>query len=110
MTINLSVKDWNIQELTGYKPITSFYRDFSIADRFGINAINDTFNRAFNSWHKSYKYLTELVMVLNWKCAEHYEHDAVKSELYRVLYDTTNNFAFDNLEGEELSYFIRTTD
>ena len=106
----LTFKDWNIKEMTGYTPITSFYRDFSIADRFGISAIKDTFDRAFNAWHKNYKYLTELVMVLNWKCWEHYEHDNRKSELYCELYERTKDFAFDNLEGDELSYFIRTTD
>ena len=35
----MKIKDWNIKELTGYEPITSFYRDFSIADNFGIKAI-----------------------------------------------------------------------
>lgn len=110
MKTKISYKDWKIEALTGYKPITSFYMDFSIADRFGINAIKDTFNRAFEAWHNNYKYLTELVMALNWKCWEHYDHDDQKSVLYRELYERTNTFALDNLEGKELSYFIRTTD
>lgn len=36
------VKNWNIQEMTGYEPKTTFYTDFSIADNFGIDAIKDT--------------------------------------------------------------------
>lgn len=39
--------DWNIEALTGYVPKTTFYTDFSIADRFGTAAIEDTYRRAF---------------------------------------------------------------
>ena len=31
----------------GYELQTTFWNDFSIADRFGLSAIQDTFNRAF---------------------------------------------------------------
>lgn len=67
----MKIKDWNIEALTGYKPITTFYTDFSIAEPFGESAIKDTYERAFKIWKSDYKYLTELVMVLNWKCWEH---------------------------------------
>ena len=30
----MTIKDWKIEELTGYKPISTFYTDFSIADNF----------------------------------------------------------------------------
>jgi len=30
---------WRIEELTGYKPMTTFYEDFSIADRFDEIAV-----------------------------------------------------------------------
>lgn len=36
---------WPIEEQTGYKPQTTFWQDFSIADAFGADAISDTFNR-----------------------------------------------------------------
>ena len=45
----------------GYELQTTFWNDFSIADRFGLSAIQDTFNRAFKEWKENYKYLTELV-------------------------------------------------
>lgn len=41
--------------------------DFTIADMCGRRAIHDTFKRAFEEWKDNYEYLTELVMVLNWK-------------------------------------------
>ena len=75
----MKIKNWNIEAITGYKPITTFYTDFSIADNFGANAILDTFKRAFRSWKDNYKYLTELVMVLNWKIHEHYEKNNKRS-------------------------------
>lgn len=67
MDITLKLPRWNIEEMCGYKPITTFWDDFSIADNFGIDAVCDTYNRAFQEWKTDYKYLTELVMVLNWK-------------------------------------------
>ena len=29
---------------------TTFWEDFSIAERFGLSAIQDTFNRSFKEW------------------------------------------------------------
>lgn len=46
----------------GYELQTTFWSDFSIADRFGLSAIRDTFNRAFREWKEDYEYLTELVV------------------------------------------------
>lgn len=51
---------WNIEAETGYKPKTTFWQDFSIADRFGADAVKDTFNRAFAEWKTDHVYLTEL--------------------------------------------------
>lgn len=104
----MKIMDWNIEALTGYKPITTFYTDFSIAEPFGESAIKDTYTRAFKHWKKDYKYLTELVMVLNWKCWEH-EADSLCG-LYILLYERANDYALDNLKGEELKYFYDTTD
>lgn len=49
----------------GYELQTTFWEDFSIADRFGLAAVLDTFNRAFREWKGDYKFLTELTLVLN---------------------------------------------
>ena len=104
------MKTWNIEAMTGYKPITTFYEDFSIADLFGMAAIKDTYNRVFAEWKSDYKYLTELVMVLNWKVWEHYTVNDDYAKFYNELYLTTNDYAYDNLKGDELTYFYRTTD
>lgn len=42
-TIQIKVPKWNIESETGYKPRTTFWQDFSIADAFGGDAVTDTF-------------------------------------------------------------------
>lgn len=106
----MTIKDWNIEAMTGYKPISTFYTDFSIADNFGVSAIKDTYKRAFNGWKSDYKMLTELVMALNWKIWEHYGHNDVYASLYNDLWEKTDEYALDNLKGDEFTYFYRTID
>lgn len=107
---NLKIKDWNIEKNTGYKPITTFYSDFSIADAFGVNAIKDTYKRAMIYAKTNYKVLTELYMALNWKIWEHYENNNKYAELYDTLWRECDDYAITHLKGDELSYFYRTTD
>lgn len=106
----MNIKNWNIEEMTGYKPITTFYQDFSIADNFGINAIKDTFKRAFNEWKDDYKFLTELVMVLNWKIFEHYESNEPVARVYDLLWKQADEYAMENLKNEEAKYYYEITD
>lgn len=101
---------WNIEELNGYRPITTFWMDFDIADRFGLEAIKDTYSRAFREWRSDYRYLTELVLVLNHKAWQHYERNDQYSELYVQLYEVADNYAIENLKGQELKYFLSVTD
>ena len=105
----MKIMDWNIEEMTGYKPLTTFYSDFSIADNFGVNAIRETYQNAREYWCDDYRYLTEIVMVLNWKAWEHSQR-ADYCDLYIKLFQELQDYAFDTLKGEELEYFIRTTD
>lgn len=97
--------------VNGYETFTSFWNDFTIAEMFGINAIKDTYEVAFKEWRTNYKYLTELVMILNWKIWQHYENGNHNlAEVYNELWEKADLYACDNLKGEELSYFYRTTD
>ena len=77
----MKIEKWNITEMCGYQPITTFWEDFYIAERFGTAAIKDTYKRAFKEWKGNYKYLTELVMVLNQKIWRYYE----KNDTYAYL-------------------------
>ena len=97
--------------MSNYKFKTTFWSDFSIADRFGVDAIQDTFNRAFKEWRGNYVYLTELVLVLNWKLCHHYNNgNYTFAEVYDKLWREADNYACENLKGSELSYFRRTVD
>ena len=106
----MKIKTWNIEAMTGYKPVTTFYEDFSIADNFGESAIKETYERAFEEWKHDYIYLTEFVMVLNWKIWEHYESHDRHARLYNDLWQLADDYAVNNLKVEELRYFYRTTD
>ena len=93
-----------------YEVKTTFFDDFSIADRFGAAAIKNTYKRAFNEWKNNYVYITELCMVLNHKCWMWYDKNETISELYGDLYYKCRDWCLDNLKGEELTYFLETTD
>lgn len=94
----------------GYKSQTTFYMDFTIADAFGVDAIKDTFNRAFKEWKDNVVYLTELVIVMNMKCWDWYEKNNEYSELYGDLYYQARDYALDNLKGEDFDYYYKWTD
>ena len=106
----MKIKNWNIEAMTGYKPITTFYTDFSIADYFGERAIRDTYDRSFDIVKTDYKYLTEFVMVLNWKIWEHYKTNEKYGRLYDELWRKASCYASENLKGDELKYYYMTID
>ena len=94
----------------GYELQTTFWSDFSIADRFGLSAIRDTFNRAFREWKEDYEYLTELVLVLNHKIWQYYETRPDIASLYNTLWEEASQYAEENLKDDELSYYYDVTD
>ena len=94
----------------GYEMKTTFWNDFSIADHFGAAAIKDTYKRAFEEWKNNYEYLTELVIVLNYKIWEWYTKNEAIARIYNDLWETADLYATENLKGEELSHFYRITD
>lgn len=99
-----------VEAETGYRPFTTFFEDFSIAETFGADAVRETYSRAFEEWKSDYKYLTELVLILNWKIWEHYQSNDTLATLYNELWEKADSWACDNLQGEELSYFYNVTD
>ena len=94
----------------GYELQTTSWSDFSIADRFGLSAIRDTFNRAFREWKEDYEYLTELVLVLNHKIWQYYETRPDIASLYNTLWEEASQYAVENLKDDELSYYYDVTD
>lgn len=90
---------------------TTFRQDFTIADRYGISAIKDTFKRAFAEWKSNVEYVTELCIVLNWKIWEHYDKGNEEvARVYNDLWEKVDGWCQENLKGKDLEYFYKITD
>ena len=96
--------------LLDYECKTTFWNDFSIAERFGVEAIKDTYRRARAEWERERVYGTELSIILNHKCWYWYEENDTFSKLYSELWEEYHGWVLDNWEGEDLRYYLRTTD
>lgn len=94
----------------GYEMKTTFWEDFTIADRFGVEAIRDTYARAFEEWKKNIEYITELVVVLNHKIWQWYEKDEKIARVYNDLWEELDNWVFENFSEKEIQYFLKITD
>lgn len=110
---------WTMAAELGYKPKTTFWQDFSIADLFGLNAIHDTFKRAFNEWKENVKYIAELALVLNHKglfyhyAAEQRDNDErlqALSETYFAMFRAVHDYAHDHFTGDDAEYYFKITD
>ena len=49
-------------------------------------------------------------MVLNWKIWEHNEHNEEYASLYNELWEEADNYAMEHFKGEDLNYYLSTTD
>lgn len=103
---NLALKPF--LDMSGYQPKTTFWIDFSVAEPFGSSAVIDTYKRAFDEWKSNRVYITELVMMLNWKIWQH-EQDHL-GRVYNDLWAEADKWCMENLKGDDLAYFIQTTD
>lgn len=101
-----------MKTMMGYELTTTFWEDFSIAEHFGIDAVKDTFNRAFSEWKDNYVYLTELALVTNWKIWQWYKNEPKNAlvDCYYDCYAAVKDYAYDNLRDDELSFYLRVTD
>ena len=102
-------------EQIGYKPLTTLWEDFSIAERFiGVeeHPVEDTYKRALDFAKMDYRYLTELVLVLNHKIWQWYNVDVTKGLLYDNLWRMAEQEFFKIYENNEeaIRYYCRVTD
>lgn len=97
--------------LLDYECQTTFWEDFSIAERFGAEAIRDTYKRARAEWERDRVYGTELGVVLNHKCWYwHGKQNEKLSTLYAKLWEEYHGWVLNNWKGEDLSYYLKVTD
>ena len=99
------LKDWNIEALTGYKPHTTFYTDFSLSDPYGIVAVTETYNKRFEDSKSNVVNMTELVLVLQWKVYEHYDSNKILSRFYQSMWEVTDRWCRENFNGNDLKYY-----
>lgn len=105
-------------KLFDYECVTTFWQDFTIAERLGgIPAVRDTYRRAMRDWSGNYVYLTELVMVLNHKIWKWYDGQISEkgshtemARCYNDLWQEAATYAETHLKGDELDYYFRITD
>lgn len=90
---------------------TTFRDDFTIADKFGEKWIVDTFKRSFQHWKNDIVYITELAIVLNWKCWKHHDNGNMKyAKLYEKLRFEVDTWCMDNLKWKDRIYYLKKTD
>ena len=94
----------------GYECRTTFWMDFSIADKFGVNAIRDTYNRAFEEWQNNVEYMAEFVLVLNHKIWQWYEKDEKIAAVYNELWEQADSFCLDHFTDDDAAYYFDVTD
>ena len=99
------------ESMCGYTQRTTFWDDFTIAERFGLPAIKDTYKNAFTSWKTDVVFITELVLVLNWKMLYMDEkHMTEKSVMYYKCWVELSNWCERHLEAGAYEYFLNVTD
>ncbi len=101
-----------VMEDSGYERFTTFSSDLTIAELTGgEKAIKETFNRVVKDWKDDVKYFTEFTMALNIKAWELHERgNDTLTNVYSQLYYNAREVALDTFKGDDLSYFLRTTD
>lgn len=103
----MTYKEWCKRELN-YDTITTYFDDFSIAERFGLSAIKDTYRRAL--LNRDYKMMTELTMVLNHKIWFTYEKQPELGKVYDALWRDCESKCQEWFNKDELAYFYRVLD
>lgn len=99
-----------IAEMNGYKTFTTFYGDLTIAEKYGLDAVRDTYNRVNRDWRNNYKYYTEFVLCLNHKIWEHYQTNEPLARLYDELWREADAWVSNNWTGEAYEYYFNVTD
>ena len=87
-----------------------FMSDFRIADRFGADAIRDTFNRAFREWKTNVRYFASLVMTLNHQIWNWYGKNDDYGRLYDELWHKADEWGCSHFTGEDAEYYFNFLD
>ena len=89
---------------------TTFWEEFSLADNYGSEGVIEHYNLVFNQWKDNLRFLTELVLVLNWKIYQWYQVDDTLGMTYDELWKMTDGYALETLKGDDLHYYLSILD
>ena len=97
-------------DLTGYGDAkTTFWADFRVCGG-DERAIRDTYKRALPLAKSDKEYGTELAMTLNWLCWAYAESHRETAKVFEELWRDLDSYIIKNWKGDDLSYYLKTTD
>lgn len=101
---------WNIESMAGYKPATDIW-DYLTEKGDNITVQDVEKWTVDHNARANIGVWTEAVMALNWKIWEHHDlgNDATARK-YDELWKYYDALTFKIWKGDDLSYYIRTTD
>lgn len=98
------------ENILGYKPYSTYSTAFLIADTRGVSDIELVYNMSFEqATVLGYKFLTELVLILEEKTMEHFLKNQEYHNLYLDLWKKADEHAVKTLTGTELDYYFNMT-
>ena len=100
----------SFEKIFDFKLKTTFWEEFSIAENYGSDGIREHYNLVFEQWKDNLEYLTELVLVLNWKISQWFGVDDNIGLTYDELWHETDTYALKTLKGDDLHYYLSTLD
>jgi len=107
------IEIWDSEADMGSTQLTTAFNDFSVAEKFGINAVKDTFKKLVDFCKTDYKYLTELEIVTNKKCwKKYYDDETELSQLYSDMYYEVRDLFYELFgnDKEKSTYHFELTD
>lgn len=96
----------------GYERQTTFFIDLSLAECFGPSGVRETYDNVMRLWIDDYKFMTEFILCLAWKCDQHYSKNEELANLYSELrWDAEEKF-YEHYANDEKAkqYYFEVTD
>lgn len=99
--------EWN-----GFDFESTLPMDFAIANRFGKEAVTDTYERVFEEWWSDVRMMAEMELVLNWNIWALYRTDEDLAREYDRLWKLHRNWFWscDHFSEEEQREYMEITD
>lgn len=97
-------------ETVGKERKTTFFADLSIAEWFGTNAVDDTYNRVMKSWGDDLEFMCEWVIALNQKIWQHHESNPELGRSYDELWRKADEYCMNHFKGDDLTAYLKYVD